>query len=346
MFEKARTSLNRQIRLDGRRRRAAVGLATAAMLLTSVSGCGLLGGSDSSSSSGSGTLEKPKIKVSIMSTIDVAAYHLAEKNGYFKQEGLEVESVNAASGGASVQKLIAGEVDIAYGSYTPFFVAKSKGGADIKFVADASSAAPKSTEVVAMPNSQIKNVKDLAGKKIAITAENTICDLLTKSVMRDNGVDFTKVTWVSLGFPQIAPAIQRGDVDAGFLTEPFITQAAKSVGTVPVIDTASGATQDFPTAGWGSLGKFTAENPKTVAAFQRAMKKATDESVDRSKIEPLLIEFSKVDQDTASLTTLLTAQSTLDARRLQRVPDLMQQFGIIPSKIDVGTMIAAQAGAS
>jgi NitT/TauT family transport system substrate-binding protein len=278
-----------------------------------------------------------------MSTIDTAPFQLAIKSGYFKQEGLNVEVVNAASGQASLQKLISGEVDIAYSSYTPFFIAKSQGAADIRFVADASSAAPKSTEVVAMPNSSVKGVQDLAGKRIAVTDVNTIGDTLIKSVMRDNHVDYSGVKWVPLSFPQIAPAVKNGDVDAGFLTEPFITQAAKTVGAVPIIDTATGSTEDFPTAGYGSLGKFTDANPKTVAAFQRAMRKATDDAADRSKIEPLMVEFAKVDPDTASLTTLLTFQSTLDPRRLQRVPDLLQQFGTIPQHIDVTPMIARQA---
>jgi NitT/TauT family transport system substrate-binding protein len=325
------------------RRAAAIGLAlTAAMTMSALSGCSALGGSNDTASTNTGSLEKPTIKIAIMPTIDLAPFHLANKNGYFTQEGLNVEVVNAASGQASLQKLLAGEVDIAYSSYTPFFIAKSKGAGDIRFVADASSAAPKSTEIVAMPDGPVKGVKDLAGKKIAITAENTICDTLTKSVMRDNGVDFSGVKWVSLPFPSIAAAVKNGDVDAGFLTEPYITQAAKTVGAVPVLDTATGATQDFPTAGYGALGKFTDANPKTVAAFQRAMQKATNEAADRSKIEPLMIEFAKIDADTASLTTLLTFQSTLDARRLQRVPDLLQQFGTIQQRVDVGPMIAQQ----
>lgn len=341
MFESAGSS---QARLG---RRGFLSLAMASGVALTASGCGLLGGSDDSgSTNGASGLEKTKIKVSIMPTIDVAPFHLAVQNGYFKDEGLEVESVDAASGDASVTKLLSGEVDIAYASYTPFFIAKSKGNADIKFVSDASSAGPKSTEIVAMPNGSVKSVRDLAGKKIAITAQNTICDTLTKSVMRDNGVDFSSVKWVSLPFPSIGAAVKRGDVDAGFLTEPFITGSAKTNGTVPIIDTATGATQDFPTAGYGSLGKFTTSSPKTVAAFQRAMLRATKESADRSKIEPLMVQFSKVDEATASLTALLTFQSTLDARRLQRVPDLLQQFGSIPAKIDVAQMIVAQPSAS
>ncbi|WP_020671057.1 ABC transporter substrate-binding protein [Amycolatopsis nigrescens] len=313
-------------------------------LLAALGGCGLLGGSDNSADgAANGTLEKSKIKISIMSTIDVASYHLAEKNGYFRQEGLEIEPVVSPTGQASLTKLINGEVDIAYGSYTPFFVAQATGAADIQFVADASSAGPKSTMVVAMPNSSVKSVQDMAEKKIAITAKNTICDTLVKSVMKTAGVDFGKVNWVGVPFPDMAAALQRGDVDAAFMTEPFITQAATTVGAVPVFDTATGPTQDFPTAGYGAQAKFAKESPKTVAAFQRAMQKATDEAADRSKIEPLLVEFAKVDHGTAQLTNLLTFQSTLDPSRLQRVPDVLLEFGTINKQLDAASMIAKPA---
>jgi len=325
-------------------RRGALAFAMAAVVSVSVSGCGLLGGDDSSSSSGgSGNLEKSKIKVATMSTIDTASLRLAQDGGYFKAEGLDVELIEAATGQISLTKLIGGEVDVAYASYTPFFIAMSKGTADIKLVSDASSAGPKSTSIIAMPNSTVRGINDLPGKKIGIFAPNTVSDTLTKSVMKDHGVDFSKVQWVPVQPPNMAAALKNGDIDAGFLTEPFITQAAKQAGTVPIVDTATGATQDFPTAGYGSLGKFVTENPKTVAAFQRAMQKATRDAADRSKIEPLLVKYAKIDQDTAALTTLLTFQSTLDPRRIQRVPDLLLQMGAIQTKIDVGPMIAPQA---
>ncbi|MEC3978552.1 ABC transporter substrate-binding protein [Amycolatopsis sp. H20-H5] len=321
-----------------------LGLALTAVVLTSVSGCGLLGGSDdSAASSGAGGVEKAKIKVSTLPTIDLAPLWLAQEGGYFKAEGLEVETVTAASGQASMTKMIGGEVDIAFSTYAPFFIAKSQNAADIKIIADASSASPKSNEIVTVPNSPVKTINDLAGKRIAITAKNTASDILTRSVMKDHGVDFSKVQWVSLALPNIAAALQSGQVDAAYLPEPFLTQAAKSAGALPVVDAATGATQDFPLTGYGATGKWVSENPKTLAAFQRAMQKATRDAADRAKIDPLVVKNAKVDADTAGLLTLPTFGSTLDARRLQRVPDLLQQMGAITTKIDAAPMIAPQA---
>jgi NitT/TauT family transport system substrate-binding protein len=285
-----------------------------------------------------------------MTTSDLAPFHLAVKNGYFKEAGFTFDPAKdvtvAKSGGDSVSKLTAKEVDIAYSSYTPFFVAKSKGAADIKLIADASSAGPRSTVVMAMPNASVKSVKDMASKRVAITAKNTISDLLVMSTLKTNGVDWKTIQWVEIPFPNTAERMAKGDVDAAFMTEPFITQAAKTVGAVPVFDTATGPTANIPTAGYGASADFVKNYPKTLEAFQKVMMRATQEALgDRSKVEPLLQEFAKIDADTAKLTTLLTFSSSLDATRIQRVPDLMLEFGVIKEKIDAATMIAKSPSA-
>ncbi len=326
----------------GRTRRAALGLALTAALVV-VSGCSALGGSDSNASTSGGGLEKTKLKVSILTTTDLGPFWLAQDGGYFKNEGLEVESVIASSGQASMTKAINGEADIALSTYTPFFIAKGSGTADLQLVADATSVNPKTNAIVTVPTSPVKTINDLAGKRIGITARNTASDLLTRSVMKDHGVDYSKVVWSQIALPNIADALKQGQIDAAYLPEPYLTQAAKIAGATPVIDINTGATQDFPLVGYGTTTKWVQANPKTLAAFQRAMQKATRDASDRAKIEPLLVKYAKIDTDTASLLTLPGYGSTLDARRLQRVPDLLLQLGAITAAIDAAPMIAPQA---
>ncbi|WP_229908018.1 ABC transporter substrate-binding protein [Amycolatopsis oliviviridis] len=312
-------------------------------MLTTLGGCGLLGATEASSFS-DGTLEKPRIKVALLPASDLVPLRLAQETGLFRAEGLEVEAVEAASGQASMTQMIGGDVDIAFSSYMPFFIAQSKHVADIRVVADSSSASPKSNAVVTVPASPVKTIQDLAGKRIAITDMNTASHLLTMSVMADHGVDTSGVQWVTLPFPNIAKALANGQVDAAFLTEPFLTQAALVAGAVPVVDISTGATQDFPLTGFAALGRFVTENPKTLAAFQRALSKAVRDSADRSKVEPLLVRHAKIDPETAALTNLPTYGARVDARRLQRVPDLLLRTGVLKTALEAGPMLAPQAG--
>ena len=229
-----------------RTRRAVLGLAVTVIAGSALTGCSALGSDSSNASPNGGDLEKPKIKVAILPTVDTAPLWLAQDGGYFKAEGLDVATVVAASGQAAMKKAISGEADIAISSYMPFFVAKSTGTADIRLVADATSISPKSVAIVTAPGSPVKTVGDLAGRRIAMTAKNTASDLLVKSVMTDHGVDAGKVNWVQIPFPNVGSALRQGQVDAALLPEPFITQAAKTAGAVPVIDLDTSATRDFP----------------------------------------------------------------------------------------------------
>jgi NitT/TauT family transport system substrate-binding protein len=162
--------------------------------------------------------------------------------------------------------------------------------------------------------------------------------------MRDHGVDFTQVKWVPMPLPEMGAALAQGRVDAAYQPEPFLTLAARTAGAYPVIDAASGSTEGFPLTGYGATARWVQDHPKTMAAFQRAMVKATRDSVNRARVEPLVVRNAKVDQDIASLMEMPAFGSSLDARRIQRVPDLLQQLGIIQTKLDASSMIASQAG--
>src|SRR6266545_1572542 len=89
-------------------------VATAAMIMFSA-GCGLLGAENTSAPANPspGGLEKPNLKISVMTTTDLAPFHLAVKNGYFRDAGFTFDPVKdvsvAKSGGDSVAKLTAKE---------------------------------------------------------------------------------------------------------------------------------------------------------------------------------------------------------------------------------------------
>lgn len=312
-------------------------LAVLALVLTLLAGCSQRSGSGSG-----GAVEKPSIKVAIFAAVDLATFWLAQDGGYFKAEGLDVQADVAASGQEALTRMTGGQADLAMSTYTLFFLAKNT-GTDLKLVADATSASPRSNELVTVPNSSVKTVDDLNGKRIAISSKNAASDVLTRSVMRDHGVDFDKVQWVPMPLPEMGTALAQGRIDAAYQPEPFLTQSARIAGAYPVIDAASGSTQSFPLTGFGASTKWVQDHPKTMLAFQRAMLNATRAAVDRARIEPLVVRNAKVDQDIASLMVMPAFGSTLDARRIQRVPDLLQQLGVVQTKIDASQMIAPQA---
>ncbi len=323
--------------------------ALAVTMLASLGGCGLLGGDDEGSAAGQGTggVEKAKIKVGVLPVVDVAPFYRAIEQGYFKEQGIEVEPVVMASGGASIDGVLSGDIDIAFASYPAPLLAQSKKVADFKIVADALAAKPGHIVVVAPPGSPLKKASDAPGKKIAITARNTMTDLAPMSVLETQGVDFSTVQFVPMPFPEMIPAMERGAVDGAVVVEPWVTTAMKKIGATPVFDGASGPTAEMPMSGYvsvGGAGKFATTSPNTLAAFQRGLAKAQAEATDRSKMEPMFVKYAKIDQETAQLVTISTYSTSLEANRIQRVANLMEKFGVIKGHLDVATMIPNSGG--
>ncbi|GAA2819730.1 ABC transporter substrate-binding protein [Saccharopolyspora taberi] len=318
------------------------GVATAGALM-GTSGCGLLGGSQGADS-GNGQVEKANLRVGGLPTSELAPLHLAVQNGFFQREGLNVEIVNAADGTQALNSVIGGDYDITFSSYVPIFAAQASGVGQLKIVADCASAAPNTCVIMTWPGSPVRSPANLAGKRIAISGLGTISELMVKASMRANGVDFARVDWAPLGFPNIPNALKQHQVDAAFLVEPFLTLAARDANAVPVVDTATGPMENLPIGGYVSNAQFAEQNPKTVAAFQRAMDAAVTESRDRSKIEPLLPKFAKIDAEVASVISLLQMNSRADVTRLERVPRLMKDFGYLNKDVDVAAMVVAPQG--
>lgn len=211
--------------------------------------------------------------------------------------------------------------------------------ADVKIVAEALAAKPGHITVMAPRGSSLAAPKDMPGKKIAITARNTMSDLAPMAVLESQGVDHSEVKWVEMPMPEMIPAMERGDVDGAVLVEPFVTRAKGTIRAVPVFDAVSGPMSGMPMAGYIVTGEFAAANPKTLAAFRRVLAKAQAEARDRATIEPILVEHLKIDDRTAREMTIATYSTSLDPKRVQRVADLMERFGAIEGRLDVSTML-------
>lgn len=322
-------------------KRATLAAVLAAALLATAS-CDALGGSGPDPVTGSSP-ENSELTVSIINTVDLAPLWAAQDAGYFTAEGLSVRIDVAQSGDETMTKVVAGDAAIGLTTWTLLFASHSEGRADFRLVADATSATPNSNKIVVTPTSPVKHVTDLPGKKIAITGKNAASDVLTQSVMRDRGLDTSMVTWVPVALPDMAAALQQGRVDAAYMPEPFVTDAAQQVGAISIVDVGTGSTLDFPLTGYATTAKWAQTNPATIAAFQRALLKGTAAVRDRALLERLVVKYAQVTETTAKLMALLGYGAQLDARRLQRVPDKLHDLGIIPDTVDAGRMIVEQA---
>lgn len=307
-------------------------LLTAALTV----GCG------SSKSTDSSGLEKKTITVASLPLVDAAGLHIAIKQKFFEAEGLKVNVKPVAQSILALPALKNGQVDvIAGGNYVTFLQANEKGTLKLRILADGAAEAPRFMELLVPKDSPIKQPKDLEGKTVAVNIPNNIQSLTFNEVLKANNVDPTKIKYVQVPFPQMGAALQKHQVDAVHTGEPFGTDLQRKQGARMVLDGGGAPVTDLSVSGYLSTQDFVTKYPKTAAAFQRAIEKAQQlASSDRKKVEEVLSSYTKgIDAQAASVLSLPGYPTSLNPTRLQRLADLMQQNGLLSSRLDMKTVI-------
>jgi NitT/TauT family transport system substrate-binding protein len=158
-----------------------------------------------------------------------APYGVAIEKGFFKKAGIDITGViSGAGGGTSVRSAIAS--DLGFGDVSPApVIAAIEQGQDIKIVALGSRSLADNV-VIVMPNSPIKSVKDLKGKKFAISNPKSLGEMTAVLVFEQAGLEPDDVQRVALGSLSGAlTALENGVVEAtsipGIL---FLTRGGES----------------------------------------------------------------------------------------------------------------------
>lgn len=318
-----------------------VGVLVFAML--AAVGCG---GSEESATTaaadGGSGLEKTEITVGTMPVVDTAPLQIAIRDGFFKAEGLEVKLQTLAGGAEAIPKLKSGELDISFGNYVSFFSAASRGVIDLKIVADGFQSAPGTHVIMVPKDSPIQTPADLKGKKIAVNTKRNVASMLVRVAAKAHGVELDEdQNFVEFPFPEMEGVLKSKEVDAAQVVEPFGTLISQSIGARVIWDTSQGPTKDFPIAGYAAMADFAAENPKTVAAFQRAMSKAQAAAADRGEVVEIIPQYTTIKPDVASSLSIGGFPTTLEASRLQRVADSMREHGLLEQPLQVQDLIVS-----
>lgn len=186
--------------------------------------------------------------------------YIAIKEKYFEQLGLELNLIKFQSGPAQFAALAGGQIDLAWGGMGAYSLAKAN-GQDLNFFTIFMDYNPLQALVVAK-GSPVKTVKDLAGRKIA-TVQGSDGHYGTLRTLQKHGVDPKSAQLLFMAPAQQIAALDKGDVDAMYVWEPFITPLLEKGGTaiswMPELDPGSSF------LGWAGKRAWLEANADTVA---------------------------------------------------------------------------------
>jgi NitT/TauT family transport system substrate-binding protein len=183
----------------------------------------------------------------------------------FEKEGATAEMTIYRSGAECFEALAAGAADIILDP--PALVAAGiRRGVGSKLVAGAQDAY-YGWHLMVREDSPIRNVAELAGKKVGITAAGSGSDLLARWTMQDRKVDFTRTP---VGGGGLVPNLRSRNLDAAVIYSPLTFQLMRANQARSLIDFGT-AVPNHLVAGWIVPDKMIAERPELVQASVNAL---------------------------------------------------------------------------
>ncbi len=244
--------------------RRALGAAAASLALAafSLAGCG--GGEGPSGRVRIGRLHND---------LHQLAFYVAQQEGYFAEEGLEVEEAGVyASGPEEMGAFQAGSLDAGYLGMAPAMLAAANGKAEVKALAQANL---DGSSILVRNPGEVRSAGDLAGRRVAVPNVGTVQDFLLRKALEEQGMSVRDVDELVMAPPEMLAALSSSSVDACVFWEPF-PAVAESRGLGAVLLSSGQIWGGHPCCAVVVSKGFLERDPAAAEALARAHRRATE----------------------------------------------------------------------
>ncbi|MCC7107441.1 MAG: ABC transporter substrate-binding protein [Chloroflexi bacterium] len=217
------------------------------------------------------------VNVLIPIAVTSGAMLQAMHRGYMAAEGLEIAVQEFASGTTALETWQTGVGHMIHTGDLPAVVFWIKNPTEYGVL---SSYERSAARYIAITKADIKTPQDLVGKTIATRVGSTGSYMISR-YLKKNNIDASKVTIVNLDNDKMAPAIDRGDIDAFFTWEPFGTLSLRTSGNkVHQLTTAEGYVRGYSLI--GGRPSWIQSNTALASGYLRALMKMTAQYGDQA----------------------------------------------------------------
>jgi NitT/TauT family transport system substrate-binding protein len=167
----------------------------------------------------SATAETLKVAVAQRGFWNSSFIEFALQQGFFKQEGLDIEILYTEGGASTLTPVVAGSIDIAMTNGTLGAIAAFAKGMPVKIISAEATGAPDAFWY-ARPESGIKTITDSNGKTVAFSSPGSSTNLIILQLINQEKV-MPKLVPTG-GLPGTLTQVMTGQVDVGWSVPPFV----------------------------------------------------------------------------------------------------------------------------
>jgi len=283
------------------------------------------------------------VKVGVIPVIDLAPFYAAVEQGYFKDEGIELEITSGGGGPAIMTPLAAGQLHIGFSNIVTVLQG-IENGIDFRVIAPG-TAMSRGNDVnpcIVVKDGPVKTPKDLEGRKVAVNALNNIVWLYARALFEKKGADLSKIRFVEVPFPQMQDALLSGQIDAACPTEPFFTRSMET-GKIAVLGFPYHEnTESLQSVMAIAKADWIKDNQDTVRRFVRALLKGVA-YIEKYKRDPVGVKiisgYTKIDPAVVAKIQVPKFPTTVSKAGIEETSQLMVKHGLLKKMPDVNSIV-------
>ena len=269
---------------------------------------------------------------------------VAQEQGFFANENLNVELKALNSGNEIVNGIIKGDLDAGCCTgITQVFDANQITPNKIKlFSLNDDSKMKPWNKLLVKKDSDIKALTDLSGKNIGVFPGSNATAVL-KAYLLSKNVDVSKIELIQLAPPTQLQALEAGSIQALWTYEPTTTIALNQDKYRSIDESIYSKVNSKANLGTGYISvDLIQKDPEQANKFVKAMDKANifirQNPTEAAKYLP---KYTNISQELATKVVLTDfyTNAESDPESLQATADFLAQIGVIKQKIEVKDLI-------
>ena len=281
-----------------------------------------------------------KLRLAAVPTDSYAEPYYVNDGGFFAKAGLDVELQVFGTGG-QITTAVAGNA-LEVGIADPIQVGSGViRGVPFGFFAGGMmySTDEPTSQLCVYKGGAIKSPKDIEGKAIGVNGLKSMAEFATRDWLRANGVDTDKIQFVEIPPSAMPPALQRGTVAAGVVSEPNLTIVSE-FDVIPIGKVYDACAKYFYINSWFARREWLAANPDTVRKLVGAIYDgARWANAHHSETLQSLAKYAKLDIEKIRKMHRASYDTLLDPKKIQPPLDIAWKYHALDRQVEASQLI-------
>jgi NitT/TauT family transport system substrate-binding protein len=272
------------------------------------------------------------VRVKVASTADdtFVAVLYAQRAGWFRQLGLDVQIDNSAASGAAIAAGVAsGAYDIGKSSLTSLLNAHLR-NVPFVLIAPGSLYDPKHPfgMLIVARDSPIRSAPELNGQIVSVAALNAIDQVAISAWVDQNGGDARSLKFVEVPQSEAGSALAQHRIAAALIIRPQLDAALASGQARALAPAYSAIGSNYLISAWFTTDDYANHNPEVVGKFARGVAQAAAyANAHHAQTAPLLAEVSKIPLDVITSMERSVLGTRLTPELVEPVIDWSYKYG-------------------